>query len=106
MRLVSPLPTGPPVLLPSAGSPLDGGHVANSGSVNTSVHVCCVHTFVCMCACMCVHACVRACVHVCACVDVCGCVCARGCVCVCARTCVCACMCEHVLSSYMGDKAN
>ena len=32
-----PLPTGPPDLLPSAGSPLNGGHVAKSGSGNTSV---------------------------------------------------------------------
>ena len=31
IRLVSPLPTGPPDLLPPAGSPLNGGHVASSG---------------------------------------------------------------------------
>ena len=31
MSIVFPLPTGPPVLLPPAGSPPNEGHVANSG---------------------------------------------------------------------------
>ena len=36
---MSLLPTGPPVLLPSAGSPPRRGHVVNSGSGSTSVCV-------------------------------------------------------------------
>ena len=36
---MSLLPTGPPVLLHSAGSPLNGGRVSNSESGNTSTGV-------------------------------------------------------------------
>ena len=43
MRLVSPLPMGPPVLMLSVGSPLNGGHVANPCNSNTSTSVCGVH---------------------------------------------------------------
>ena len=57
LRLVSPLPTGPIVLLPSAGSPPEWGHIANSGCGNTSTSVCvcvCAHACVCVCVCVCV----------------------------------------------------
>ena len=39
MRLLSPQPTGPPPLLPPPGSPLNGDHVANSGSGNKVQHL-------------------------------------------------------------------
>ena len=43
MRLVSPLPMGPPVLLPPAGSPLNGGHIASSGCGKYKYKYKCVH---------------------------------------------------------------
>ena len=51
-----PLPTGPPVLLPPAGSPLSRVHVANSG--------CGEYKLECVCVCACVRACVCVCVLV------------------------------------------
>ena len=66
-----------PVLLPSAGSFPELGHVASSGCVYESV-----------CACVC---CARACAYVCVCACVCMCV--HVCECVCVRVCVCVCTC-------------
>ena len=56
IRLLSPLPTGPPVLYLPLARPLNGGHVANSGSGDTSTST---NVWGGGCACVCAYACVH-----------------------------------------------
>ena len=77
IRLVSPMSMGPPVLLPPAGSLLNGGHVASSGCGKNKYK----YKYMCVCVYVCMHACVY----------LCACACMRVYVCVHAYTCMLVC---------------
>ena len=58
IRLVSPLPMGPPVLLLPAGAhPLNGVHVASSGCGQYKNKYVCTYVCVCVCVCACTRVC-------------------------------------------------
>ena len=83
IRLVSPLPTGPPVLLPPPGS-------APEWRPHSPFWLWEMQVLVLVCVCACVRACVRAWVR--ACVGTCVRGCVRVCECMCASVHVCVCM--------------